>query len=226
MFDEIRNTILYHLKNIGLPIVDGIKKETQSTNSSISVIFNGFANEDKTQIKTYLADEFDLYNTKSSPDKIPISCKLKIVGVDEVKEVLGLENGTIEVKTPILSDVFEDFTKMTIYEETEGENISENEDYIQITQNSLFTSKKNYNLTEKYSRYDILFFLKGDGNDSKTNYYAKIISEIFDSNKKIINEDGEETSNLMYINERVQTDVFHNNVVDKILRCTMLVKYY
>jgi len=226
MFDEIRNTILYYLKDIGLPIIDGIEKEKQDTSSSISVIFDGFVNEDKTQIKTYLSDEFDLYSTKSSPDKIPVLCKLKIVGVDEVKEVLGLENGTIEVKTPILGDIFEGFTKMTIYEETEGNKISEDEDYIQITQNSLFTNKKNNNLTEKYSRYDILFFLKDDGNDSKTNYYAKLISEIFDSNKKIINENGEETNNLIYINERVQTDVFHNNVVDKILRCTMLIKYY
>lgn len=227
MFDEIRNTILYYLQDIGLPIVDGLeKKEDVIPSENINLIFENFVDGNKLQIKAYLEEDFNMYGIKKYLDNINVPSNLISSENNEtVYNIVNYTDNIITLNSPIVADFYEGFTKLIVYEEP-NEKPNENDDYIQINQNSFFTIKKNNNLTENYARYDVLFYLKNDGNELKSNYYSKKISEIFDSNKLIINEENQKTNKLMYIRERVQSDVFVNNVVDKILRCTMLIKYY
>lgn len=224
MFDEIRHTILYYLKDIGLPIVDGAI-EVAETTDDLNLIFEEFVDNDKSKIKAYFEKNYNLYQTKVYPTSVAISSKLITSEGQNVSIVDGYVDNTISIESPIAEELYQNFTKIKVSESNTNLNIKDN-DYIQVSQDSFFTIKKNNKLTEKYLRYNILFYLKNDLNELKSNHYSKKVSEIFDSNKSIIDEQNNKKSSLIYIESKIQSDVFVNHSVDSILRCTMLIKYY
>lgn len=224
--DKIKNTIMYMIeKKLNIKVTDTpIDTKNDSKNIQYKLLFKSYVDNDIKKIQLIDYNEYNDYLKEIIPEIVSLDIENSCLEFNGVEyKIKSYENGVFTLYDNL--DKLDSYYDI-LFLKLKGENISKNIDFIFVNSPYNYSDRLDYNTLIMYRRFNLNIFVYNDKNNNMIDYYTNELGDLFSRDFFLLDENYEKTNIMIHIQNELNFDMSEYNISNKIIRGSILLKYY